>query len=163
MKLSKEDVLAFLPHRDPFLFIDSVDNVTFEDERTWETVSQDKLDNLTGGTLFASFFVRPDMDILRGHFPGRPILPGVVQLEMMAQASCFFMHEYLRQKNITKFEVALLGIEKAKFRKPVVPNMQLKIQSHLTKVRGTMMTFDTKLLCEEQMISECSLMAGYKA
>lgn len=67
--LTHEEVLNVLPHRDPMLLIDEVSRL------------------VPGSEAVATFFVRPDWDIFRGHFPGQPVLPGVYSLEAMAQCA----------------------------------------------------------------------------
>ena len=88
MLLDKTQVMKFLPHRDPFLFIDSVKDVTLPENLRGEkgpfTPAQ-----LVGGKAICNFKVDNTVKVLEGHFPGNPILPGVVQVEMMAQAATF--------------------------------------------------------------------------
>ena len=101
-----------------------------------------------GVEIQASFYVREDLEILKGHFPGNPILPGVVQVEMMAQASCFVIPVRLLKPFEIDLKVAFMGIQSTKFRKPITPGMKLKIHCICRKCRGEfnkpIMSYDCK-------------------
>lgn len=97
-----------LPHRYPFLFIDRVVEID------------------PGASIVAEHLVSISSPILQGHFPGHPILPGVVQVEAMAQAAVLLAHAsgaFDPQKHICYF----IGIQQAKFRAPAVPGEVLRI------------------------------------
>ena len=159
MLLTHEQVLNFLPHRRPFLFIDTVESITLINEESFkETLPQEK--DLLGCSVVAHFHVKEDLEILRGHFPGRPILPGVVQVEMMAQAACFSIHRTFPKDSKPHLEVALLAVNESKFRKPVVPGMDLVIYAACTKVRGKMIGYDCHIKHNDQLISEAALLAS---
>ena len=87
MLMDKKQVVEFLPHRDPFLFIDSVSEVDTSGCESQTEFKEAK--DLVGAKVTAQFEIKDELEILKGHFPGNPILPGVVQVEMMAQASAF--------------------------------------------------------------------------
>lgn len=102
-------VQAILPHRYPFLFIDSVVEVT------------------PGETIHCQKLVSNSDPILQGHFPGNPILPGVVQVEAMAQAAVVLAHAsgvFDPEQHVCYF----MGIQEAKFRAPVRPGEILDIR-----------------------------------
>ncbi|MEX1100271.1 MAG: hypothetical protein WEB87_07585, partial [Bacteriovoracaceae bacterium] len=97
---------------------------------------------------------------LKGHFPGNPILPGVVQIEMMAQASAF-LSVPLVGTDVSEYnvETLLLAVDKSKFRKPLLPGMKLEIQTTLAKVRGQVANYEGLIFCEGAKISEAVIMA----
>jgi 3-hydroxyacyl-[acyl-carrier-protein] dehydratase len=78
MLFNKQEVLDFLPHRKPFLFVDTVESVTV-DPKVLESEKVESKD-LVGSKVVAHFHVGEDLEILKGHFPGNPILPGVIQV-----------------------------------------------------------------------------------
>ncbi len=159
MEYGKADVLKFLPHRDPFLFIDTIEYVELPkiDLNDFENFKQ-----LIGAKIKAHFYVRPDLDILKGHFPGKPLVPGVTQIEMMAQASCFAVLKYLTFfKNQKQSQLHLVTVEKAKFRKPLYPNSKLEIFSTMTSARGNFSYYDCYIKSSDQLISEASIMASF--
>jgi len=160
MLLNKEQVMNFLPHREPFLFIDSVESVSSDKEPGENGYLSQK--ELAGAKVVAHYRTLKDHPIFAGHFPGNPILPGVVQVEMMAQASSFIFA--LTQDIATKsnLDVALVGITNAKFRKPILPEMDLRIETVCSKMRGPMIASDCKIYCGEDLLSEVSVLASAK-
>jgi len=92
-----------LPHRPPFLFLDEVVELTEETVRAVRTF-------------------RPDEAFFAGHFPGRPIVPGVILLEAMAQAFAYMAMKLGGLKG-----VYLTGVDRARFRKPVLPGEKIEI------------------------------------
>ncbi len=161
MMMNKEQVMQFLPHRDPFLFIDTVKDVILPNgmEKRLGYTTQE----IIGGKSICTFKVDPKLKVLEGHFPGNPILPGVVQVEMMAQSACF-LAQYTFKKPIseTKIEVALLGVDSARFRKPIIPPMDLEIHSTLMKVRGPIQMYDCVIYSNGEMLSQTSIIASIK-
>ena len=161
MRLSKKNVLNFIPHRDPFLFIDTVESIRLPGE-TEDSQKVVAASELVGTEVVAHFYTRPDMEIFKGHFPGNPVLPGVVQIEMIAQASCFVVMKAYANPYEVKMDVALLGVTEAKFRKPILPDMQLKIKTVCRRVRGKIMNYEGEIWCNDQLMSEANLMASLK-
>jgi 3-hydroxyacyl-[acyl-carrier-protein] dehydratase len=108
MTFDIQEILGLLPHRYPFLLIDRV--VEFE----------------RGKRLVAIKNVTMNEPFFQGHFPDYPIMPGVLVIEAMAQAGAIIMMNEIpdREKKLAVFT----GIEKAKFRRPVVPGDQLRIE-----------------------------------
>lgn len=162
MLLDKNQVMKFLPHRDPFLFIDTVKDVELPESLRGQkgpfTPAQ-----LIGGKAICTFKVDDSVKVLEGHFPGNPILPGVVQVEMMAQAATFLcIHALKKPIEETKIDVALISVDSARFRKPIIPPMNLEIHAKLVKVRGPFQMYEGEIYSEGELISQCSVMATLK-
>lgn len=158
MLMNKEQVLNFMPHRPPFLFIDTVTKVDIPETAQGKEVVTSK--DLVGSLVIANFTVREDLEILKGHFPGNPILPGVVQVEMMAQASAFVSLGLNGVSNDEfKVETLLLGVESSKFRKPVLPGMELEIHAKMDKSRGPIAHYKCEIYSGGVKISEAKILA----
>lgn len=161
MYMNKEQVMSYLPHRDPFLFIDTVKEVILPESCTGAgpfTAQQ-----LVGGKTVCTYKVDEKVKVLEGHFPGNPILPGVVQVEMMAQAASFLaIHSLPKPLDQMKLDVALLTVDSARFRKPIVPPMDLEIRTTMTKVRGPMWMFDCEIHSNGELLSQTSVMASIR-
>lgn len=162
MLMDKNQVMNFLPHRDPFLFIDTVKEVSLPESLKGQK-GPFKPSDIVGGRSICTFRVDNSVKVLEGHFPGYPILPGVVQVEMMAQAASFLCI-FCLEKPIeqAKLDVQLLGVDSARFRKPVIPTMDLEIHSILTKTRGPIQMYDCELYSNGELLSQTSIMASLK-
>ena len=130
-------ILEYLPHRYPFLLIDRVTMI--EDEK--------RIEGFKNVTINEPFF--------QGHFPGMPIMPGVLQLEALAQLSGILLLRNPENRGKLAF---FMAVDKARFRKPVIPGDQLhltgevlKLKKRLLKVKGTAMV-DGKVVCEAELM-----------
>lgn len=162
MLMDKTQVMKFLPHRTPFLFIDTVLDVVLP-EGLQGKQGPFALHELIGGKSVCTFRVDSSVKVLEGHFPGQPILPGVIQVEMMAQAASFLITKtFDRPLEEVKIDVALLGIDSARFRKPVIPPMDLEIHSTLVKMRGPINIYECEIRSKGDLISQSTVMASLK-
>jgi 3-hydroxyacyl-[acyl-carrier-protein] dehydratase len=137
MTLSIQEILDFLPHRYPFLLIDRV----LEFERTKRLVA---IKNVTANEPF-----------FQGHFPDYPIMPGVLVIEAMAQAGALIMLAEIEDRK-TKLAV-FTGIEKAKFRKPVTPGDQLRIEVEVLAMRSRAGRIAGRALVDGKLACEATL------
>lgn len=160
-QLSVDQVQTLLPHRHPFLLIDRVLNI--------QTVGEvnSVLDSSKVGTkvtaIKAIAFNEP---WFQGHFPGFAIMPGVLLVEAMAQAASFSIYPYIADdvgRVARNFECILVGVDKARFRKPVVPGDLLKLETEVIKVRGPLWGFQCTGFVDGQKVVEAELLASLKA
>ncbi|MGH7996608.1 MAG: bifunctional UDP-3-O-[3-hydroxymyristoyl] N-acetylglucosamine deacetylase/3-hydroxyacyl-ACP dehydratase [Opitutaceae bacterium] len=135
--LDIQGILGALPHRYPFLMIDRVVGFSGEDEVT-------ALKNIT---INEPYF--------NGHFPGNPVMPGVLQLESMAQTAGVMM---LRKWASRSKSCLLMSADNVKFRRPVRPGDQLVISARLVKARGKIATAVCQCKVGDQMVSSAELM-----
>lgn len=139
MPLDAVEIQNILPHRYPFLFIDRVVDVTPEQ------------------AVHAQRLVSQSDPILQGHFPGHPILPGVVQVEAMAQAAVVLAHAS-GQFDPQKHNCYFIGIQEAKFRAPAVPGEVLDIHVKALRV-GRVGKFEGEVRCGEELKSSAKFTA----
>jgi 3-hydroxyacyl-[acyl-carrier-protein] dehydratase len=113
--LNREEIEAILPHRDPFLFLDEV------------------VDLQPGERVVARKLVRAEEWYLTGHFPGRPIMPGVLIVEAMAQAGAIVV----LSEEANRGKLALFaGIDDVRFKRVVEPGDELELTCEIERVRG---------------------------
>ncbi len=160
--LNKEQVMMILPHRDPFLFIDSVESVKVPGTFAQREMGTFSIKEIQDAEVVAHYKTKKDHPIFAGHFPDYPIFPGVCQVEMMAQATSFIV--FLMDKNPygKKMDVALLGIDNARFRKPIFPDMDLVLKTKTLKIRGPMITSECQVFHNDTLMSEVHVLASLK-
>lgn len=134
--IESNELLAILPHRYPFLLVDRV----LELDEGRRVVAQKNV------TINEPFFV--------GHFPGHPIMPGVLIIEMMAQAGGVML--LVREENKGKLPF-FAGIEKARFRKPVLPGDTLIAEVTMLKHRSGMGWVSAKARVGDKVVCEAEL------
>ena len=137
-ELDVRRILDVLPHRFPFVMIDRVISIE----------GNESLTGIKNVSINEPFFP--------GHFPGHPVMPGVLQLEAMAQAAGILL---LRRGSAEGKVAFFMSADKVKFRKPVVPGDQLLITAKLVKVRGNKLaTASVECKVGQQVVSSASLM-----
>ena len=114
--MSIEGIMQMLPHRPPFLLIDRILKI-----------------DLAGNKIVGVKNVTMNEDFFRGHFPGHPIMPGVLQLEAMAQVAGILLLKRIEMANQLAY---FMSAEEVKWRKPVVPGDVLVIEVEMTRIRG---------------------------
>jgi len=134
-------VMDFLPHRYPFLLID----------RVIESEPDKSLSALKNVTVNEPFF--------QGHFPGQPIMPGVLILEAMAQATGLLAFSSMNDGHESKLYM-LVGIDKVRFRGQVVPGDQLILDVELKRSMRGIDMFDCQALVDGTVVAEAELMCS---
>ena len=126
-----------LPHRYPFLLVDRI-----------EQVEDGRIVGIKNVSINEEFF--------QGHYPGHPIMPGVLIIESMAQVGGFLMMKDL--ENPEDKLPFFAGIDKARFRRPVVPGDQLRIVGEMLKSRGNIAKISAKAYVDDELAAEAELM-----
>ncbi|MDP2921321.1 MAG: bifunctional UDP-3-O-[3-hydroxymyristoyl] N-acetylglucosamine deacetylase/3-hydroxyacyl-ACP dehydratase [Candidatus Omnitrophota bacterium] len=135
--LDSMDIQKILPHRYPFLLVDKI----------IETVPDTRAVGIKNVTMNEHFFT--------GHFPGRPVMPGVLIIEAMAQVAGVLMLN--KKENVGKYAY-FMSLDNAKFRKTVVPGDQLRLEVEVVKLRQKTGQVHTKALVDGAVVSEADLM-----
>lgn len=135
-----EEILKILPHRYPFLLVD----------RVVEVVPGERMVAIKNVSFNEPHFM--------GHFPDHPVMPGVLILEAMAQAGALFVG-HTDPDSIKGRLVYFMTIDKVRFRRPVVPGDQLRLELVLLKRRRDIWRFDGKAHVGDQLAAEAELMA----
>jgi 3-hydroxyacyl-[acyl-carrier-protein] dehydratase len=141
MEIANEEVQQILPHRYPFLLVD----------RILELTVNEKVVGLKNVTVNEPFF--------QGHFPGKPIMPGVLIVEAMAQAGGILAYKsapHLAGKKLIYF----MAIDKVKFRKPVVPGDQLILELVALRRGHRVWKMQGKAFVGETLVAEAELTAA---
>ncbi|MGK2906362.1 MAG: 3-hydroxyacyl-ACP dehydratase FabZ [Desulfuromonadales bacterium] len=141
MELNILEVMKILPHRYPFLLVDRI--IAFETGK--------RIVGIKNVTINEPFF--------QGHFPGHPIMPGVLILEAMAQVGGVYaiLANEVGENQVPYF----VGIDNAKFRKPVVPGDVVQLDLELLKVRRGIYTFEGKATVEGKLAAQAELRATF--
>ena len=135
-------IIELLPHRYPFLLVD----------RVIELVPDDRITALKNVTMNEPFFP--------GHFPGQPVMPGVLIIEAMAQAGGLLAFESGSGANRGKL-IYFMGMDKVRFRKPVIPGDQLIFEAKILKWRSKVAKMAGTAFVDNQLVAEAELMASF--
>ena len=128
-------IQKIIPHRDPFLFVDRVMDIDPEEV-----------------SIVAQKNITKDEPCLAGHFPGNPIMPGVLVVEALAQTGLICLFELKLVDPGAEF--FFTGIEQVKFRRPVVPGDLLELRAKLLKNKRTIWKFEGRAFAEGQIAAE---------
>jgi beta-hydroxyacyl-ACP dehydratase FabZ len=136
--MDHEAILRILPHRYPMLMVDRVIECDLPNQR-----------------IVGIKNVAANEPYFQGHFPGNPVMPGVLQLEAMAQTGGILMKQLAADPGGTTF---FLTVDKAKFRKVVRPGDQLRIEANIVNLRARSAKFQGRILVDGAITCEAEMM-----
>ena len=136
IKLNKQDILNLLPHREPMLLIDELSEIQ-------------KLSSAT-----AVVKVRKDSFFVQGHFPENPVMPGVLIVESFGQAAAALTAHGLDKATYENKLVFLMGVEKARFRNPVIPDCKLILEIEAIRSHGKVWKYKGEAFVEGKKMAD---------
>ncbi|HTT12703.1 MAG TPA: 3-hydroxyacyl-ACP dehydratase FabZ [Burkholderiaceae bacterium] len=142
--IDAQEILRYLPHRYPFLLVD----------RVLEVEKGKRIVALKNVSMNEQFFV--------GHFPHYPVMPGVLIIEALAQTAAiltFISIEKLPDENSLSY---FAGIDRARFKRPVMPGDQLRLEAELTRNLRGVGKYDVRASVEGNVVAEAELMCAYR-
>jgi 3-hydroxyacyl-[acyl-carrier-protein] dehydratase len=146
LPVTVEQIQLLLPHRYPFLLVD----------RVIEIVQDQSVVALKNVTINEPFF--------NGHFPGHPVMPGVLIVEAMAQAAGLLTQLSARMKGGSPSALFYLAkVDNARFNAPVVPGDQLRMEVRLKRLLRSMGLFEARTLVDGKEVASCELMCAARS
>ncbi len=136
-----QEIMETLPHRYPFLLVDKIVEIEIGK----------RVVGIKNVTINEPFF--------QGHFPGHPIMPGVLLLEAMAQTGGVLAMKSVPPDQVKNKVIYFMSIDKAKFRKPVIPGDQVRFELDVIKQRSNIMSLKAQALVDGAVVAEAELMA----
>ena len=140
--LNKKQIIELLPHREPMLLIDELINIK-------------KLFSAT-----AVVNVKKESFFVQGHFPGNPVMPGVLIVEAFGQAAAALTAAGIDKKEYENKLVFLMGIEKARFRNPVIPDCRLELNIEATRSHGKVWKYKGEAFVEGKKMADATWSAS---
>ena len=136
LKLNKKDIINLLPHREPMLLIDELSEIV-------------KLSSAT-----ALVKVRKDSFFVQGHFPQNPVMPGVLIVESFGQAAAALTAHGLDKSTYENKLVFLMGVEKARFRNPVIPDCDLVLKIEAIRSHGRVWKYKGEAFVDDKKMAD---------
>ncbi len=136
IKLNKQDIIDLLPHREPMLLIDELSDIQ-------------KLSSAT-----AIVKVRKDSFFVQGHFPDNPVMPGVLIVESFGQAAAALTAHGLDKATYENKLVFLMGVEKARFRNPVIPDCDLILKIEAIRSHGRVWKYKGEAFVDDKKMAD---------
>ena len=134
--LNKQQISDLLPHREPMLLIDELHDI-------------EKLSSAT-----AIVYVKKDSFFVQGHFPNNPVMPGVLIVEAFGQAAAALTAHGIDKETYENKLVFLMGIEKARFRHPVIPDCRLELNIEATRSHGRVWKYKGEAFVEGKKMAD---------
>ena len=134
--LNKEEITKLLPHREPMLLIDELLNIK----------------KLFSATAIVN--VKKNSFFVQGHFPDNPVMPGVLIVEAFGQAAAALTASGIDKKEYENKLVFLMGIEKARFRNPVIPDCKLELKIQAIRTHGRVWKYKGEAFVEGKKMAD---------
>ncbi len=135
-KLNKKQIIELLPHREPMLLIDELINIK----------------KLFSATAIVN--VKKDSLFVQGHFPGNPVMPGVLIVEAFGQAAAALTADGIEKSEYENKLVFLMSVEKARFRNPVIPDCKLELNIEAIRSHGRVWKYKGEAFIKEKKMAD---------
>ena len=135
-KLNKKQIIELLPHREPMLLIDELNNIK----------------KLFSATAIVN--VKKDSFFVQGHFPDNPVMPGVLIVESLGQAAAALTAHGLDKDTYEDKLVFLMGVEKARFRNPVIPDCKLILKIEAIRSHGRVWKYKGEAFVDDKKMAD---------
>tara|TARA_B100000941_G_scaffold221878_1_gene164186 strand:- start:245 stop:688 length:444 start_codon:yes stop_codon:yes gene_type:complete len=142
MILNHNDIKKYLPHREPFLFIDEVVEINNNE------------------TIHARKLIKSDEYFLEGHFPGNPIFPGVIIIEALGQASGILGFTIMNKTPEEGSIYVLAGVDKVRFRKRVIPGDTIDLYSKVINEKRGIWKFDCRAELNNEIVCAATILCA---
>ena len=144
MKMDIHEILRKLPHRYPIILVD----------RVLEVVPGERIVALKNVTMNEPYFM--------GHFPGHPVMPGVLIIESLAQACALLTYVTLQPKDGDGTLFYFAGIDAARFKRPVMPGDQLRLEAEMGRVKRGVGKFTGRAIVDGNIVAEAEMMCAMR-
>ena len=135
-KLNKSQIIELLPHRDPMLLIDELYDIK----------------NLKSATAVVN--VKKNSFFVQGHFPGNPVMPGVLIVESFGQAAAALTASGIDKSTYENKLVFLMGVDKARFRNPVIPDCKLILKIEAIRTHGKVWKYKGEAFVDDKKMAD---------
>ncbi|NSW88363.1 3-hydroxyacyl-ACP dehydratase FabZ [bacterium] len=140
MILDKDEIKKYIPHREPFLFVDKILELDLEK-------------SIKGSVVFSK-----DSYFFQGHFPSNPVVPGVIIVEAMAQVGGVLIYKSF-EADLVGLSPALVGIDNVKFKAPTLPDDELIIETVLVKKKLNIFKLSSKAYNNDKLVVQAEITA----
>lgn len=139
--INKEKILELLPHRDPMVLIDNLFNI------------------IPMKSGLGHLKITEDKFFLQGHFPGQPVMPGVMIVEAFGQAAAALAAFSMDPGKVEDKLVYLMSVQSARFRKPIMPPCDLYLDCRVDKIKGKIWRYKGVAYCNNEKMADAEWMA----